>query len=432
MDEHFNQTLQSMLVKFVQNKKEDWDLFIDTSIFAYNTSHHESTSYTPFDLMFGRRAYLPVELNMRKTTLNDLLNEKKQENMIETIDRLTRIRKLNLEGAKIKIQEAQKKQKHYYDLKHAKSEVYKIGAKVLLKDLLRKKRKGGKLDSKWLGPFKIRKNLGKGLYYISDDRNIKAALKRVHGTHLKLYYCSSSISDKVKKSIDVLEASQEMFHSQNSSSANILTSTPIKSFVYGSFSSQLKGHQRISYQLLLITHFSRPTVLTLKILLITCQHVMYLNHLCRLIITLWSLFNDQVSDSPQEKCQQKRIRSFEVASHQRIDCQKDDLLLNSLLCNDSPSSVSKTSLCESVSIVCHDNMPLNSHTAVSKQRNHCKTSSGVESKSIHYSIHPSGSVLNPIIAENVKETSVKYWLKDLGLTMDDYCLITDGEWLTDI
>ena len=157
---------------------------------------------------------------------------------------------------------------------------------------------------------------------------------------------------------------------------------------------------------------------------------MYLNHLCRLIITLWSFFIDQMSDSPQEKCQQKRIRSFEVASRQRTDCQKDDLL-NSLLCNDSPSSVSKTSLCESVSIVCHDNMPLNSHSAVPKQRNHCKTSSGVESKSIHYSIHPSGSVLNPIIAENVKEKSVKYWLKDLGLTMDNYCLITDGEWLTD-
>ena len=51
---------------------------------------------------------------------------------------------------------------------------------------------------------KYKKKLGKGLYYISDDRNIRAALKRVHGTHLKLYYCSSSIADKVKKSIDVL------------------------------------------------------------------------------------------------------------------------------------------------------------------------------------------------------------------------------------
>ena len=53
--------------------------------------------------MFGCQAYLPVEVNTRRTTLNDLLNEKKQENMIETIDRLTRIRKVNLEGAKIKI-----------------------------------------------------------------------------------------------------------------------------------------------------------------------------------------------------------------------------------------------------------------------------------------------------------------------------------------
>ena len=346
MDEHFNQTLQSMLVKFVQNKKEDWDLFIDTSIFAYITSHHESTSYTPFELMFGRRAYLPVELNMRKTTLNDLLNEKKQENMIETIDRLTRIRKLNLEGAKIKIKEAQKKQKHYYDLKHAKSDVYKIGAKVLLKDLLRKKRKGGKLDSKWLGPFKIRKNLGKGLYYISDDRNIKAALKRVHGTHLKLYYCSSSISDKVQKSIDVLEASQEMFHSPNSSSANILTSTPIKSFVYGSFSSSMSPIKGPSENILStsVNHTFQSS---------NCTHLedsannMSACHVSKSFVQInhnsVEFFNDQVSDSPQEKCQQKRIRSFEVASRQQIDCQKDDLLLNSLLCNDSPSSVSYVS-----------------------------------------------------------------------------------------
>ncbi len=71
------------------------------------------------------------------------------------------------------MKKAQEKQKYHYDLKHAMSNVYKIGAKVLLKDLLRKKRKGGKLDTKWLGPFVIRKKLGKGLYYICDDRNIK-------------------------------------------------------------------------------------------------------------------------------------------------------------------------------------------------------------------------------------------------------------------
>ena len=42
LDERFNQTLQNMLVKFVQSKKSSWSSFLDTCVFAYNTSRHES------------------------------------------------------------------------------------------------------------------------------------------------------------------------------------------------------------------------------------------------------------------------------------------------------------------------------------------------------------------------------------------------------
>ncbi len=191
-----------MLVKFAQSKKEDWDLFLDTSVFAYNTSRHDSTIYTPFELMFGRRCYLPIDVNTRNCNLEDFLKEYQKEDRVKNIDRLTKIRSVTLEKAKINIKKAQEKQKYHYDLKHATSNVYKIGAKVLLKDLLRKKRKGGKLDTKWLGPFVIRKNLGKGLYYICDDRNMKSCWKRVHGTHLKLYHSMASDS-KERESFQV-------------------------------------------------------------------------------------------------------------------------------------------------------------------------------------------------------------------------------------
>ena len=42
-------------------RKKNWDDFIDTCIFAYNTSHHESISFSPFNLIFGRKAYLPID-----------------------------------------------------------------------------------------------------------------------------------------------------------------------------------------------------------------------------------------------------------------------------------------------------------------------------------------------------------------------------------
>lgn len=39
LDERFNQTLQQMLVKYLDTEhKPEWDEFLDTCVFAYNTS----------------------------------------------------------------------------------------------------------------------------------------------------------------------------------------------------------------------------------------------------------------------------------------------------------------------------------------------------------------------------------------------------------
>lgn len=44
------------------------------------------------------------------------------------------------------------KQKVQYDAKHSKAKVFEKGDKVLMRDMQRKKRKGGKLGQKWVGP----------------------------------------------------------------------------------------------------------------------------------------------------------------------------------------------------------------------------------------------------------------------------------------
>ena len=62
-----------MLSKFVQENKESWDGFLDTCTFAYNTSRHESTLHTPFEVMFGWQAVL--DLDMEKQSPEQLLQE---------------------------------------------------------------------------------------------------------------------------------------------------------------------------------------------------------------------------------------------------------------------------------------------------------------------------------------------------------------------
>ena len=72
-DERFNQTLQRMLVKAITGQKELWDEFIDSAVFAYNTSYHESSCYASFEVMFGHKAALPINVDLKLVSPDKLL-----------------------------------------------------------------------------------------------------------------------------------------------------------------------------------------------------------------------------------------------------------------------------------------------------------------------------------------------------------------------
>ena len=59
--ERQNRTLQDILSSFVSQHEDDWDLWIDISVYAYNTSPQKSTGFSPFELVFGHHARLPIE-----------------------------------------------------------------------------------------------------------------------------------------------------------------------------------------------------------------------------------------------------------------------------------------------------------------------------------------------------------------------------------
>ena len=160
-----------MLSKFVQENKKIWDGYLDTCTFAYNTSRHESILHTPFEVMFGRQAVLPIDLDMEKQSPEQLLQEYEDASVDQPekeIAAITTLRQALLQQVKNNIVKAQKKQKEQYDKKHANAPCYQVGAKVLKKDFTRKKRKGGKMDPKWLGPYTITQKLGKGFYKLES------------------------------------------------------------------------------------------------------------------------------------------------------------------------------------------------------------------------------------------------------------------------
>ena len=170
-----------------------WDDLLDTCIYAYNTSVHESTSFTPFEVMFGRKAVLPidVEMNIASPYIND-----EAEPLGSVIERLSEQRLKTLTMVKECIHRAQKKQKDVYDRKHALSNSYVIGDLVFKKDFKRKKRAGGKLDSQYVGPYIITEVHGKGTYRLLLMENKECIVERVSGTHFKPYIAVQSDDEK--------------------------------------------------------------------------------------------------------------------------------------------------------------------------------------------------------------------------------------------
>ena len=114
---------------------------MDTSIYAYNTSIHKSTSFSPFEVMFGCKAIIPIDTEM-STKLSAIDNKVSSTD----IEMLAKQRQTIISMTKETILEAQKRQKYVHDRKHANPNYFAIGELVLMKDFRRKKRARGKLD----------------------------------------------------------------------------------------------------------------------------------------------------------------------------------------------------------------------------------------------------------------------------------------------
>ena len=75
--ERVNDTLVSILRKAIIESKQDWDVKLTAALWAYQTTFKVTTHATPYSLIYGIEATIPIEFEMESlrvavgTRLND-------------------------------------------------------------------------------------------------------------------------------------------------------------------------------------------------------------------------------------------------------------------------------------------------------------------------------------------------------------------------
>ena len=73
------QQIKKMIRAYCNENQDNWDLGVTQLCFAYNSSVHETTGLTPFEIMFGRDPIIPIDLvypNRLELTRNPILENR--------------------------------------------------------------------------------------------------------------------------------------------------------------------------------------------------------------------------------------------------------------------------------------------------------------------------------------------------------------------
>ncbi|GKC59609.1 putative reverse transcriptase domain-containing protein [Tanacetum coccineum] len=178
------QTLEDMLRACVIDFEKGWISHLPLVEFSYNNSYHASIKAAPFEALYGQKCRSPVcwaEVGEAQLTGPDLIQE--------TTEKIIQIKQ--------RIQASRDRQKGYADLKRKPME-FQVGDKVMLKVSPWKGvvrfGKRGKLNPRYVGPFKVLERIGSVAYKLELPQELSRVHNTFHVSNLKKCYSDEPLA----------------------------------------------------------------------------------------------------------------------------------------------------------------------------------------------------------------------------------------------
>ncbi|KAI4365094.1 hypothetical protein MLD38_021113 [Melastoma candidum] len=184
--EAFNKTLCNLRKKVVDRARKDWHERVGEALWAYRTTYRTATQMTPYSLVYGVEAVLPLERQIPSLRIAI------QEGLCQEDN--ARLRLQELEALDEKRLAAQQRTECYQARmskpfnKRVRPRSFQVGDLVLAvrRPIIVTHKTESKFTSKWDGPYVVQEAYTGGAYKIVDQDGVRVG--PINGKFLKRYY----------------------------------------------------------------------------------------------------------------------------------------------------------------------------------------------------------------------------------------------------
>ncbi|GJR19788.1 putative reverse transcriptase domain-containing protein [Tanacetum coccineum] len=173
------QTLEDMLRASVIDFEKGWEKHLPLAEFSYNNSYHASIKAAPFEALYGRKCRSPVcwtEVGDVQLTGPEIVHE--------TTEKIVQIRQC--------LQAARDRQRSYANVRRKPLE-FQVGDRVIHFG------KQGKLNPRYIGPFKILERIGLVAYKLELPKKLSNVHNTFYVSNLKKCLSDESLVIPIKE-----------------------------------------------------------------------------------------------------------------------------------------------------------------------------------------------------------------------------------------